>query len=117
MIVLSFGFSFAPGSARAPAPPLWDSCLGPDRGVFAVYIEQKFDDVAVLHHIFLALGALQALGLYVRHAEIAGGKIAVFYHAGTDKDALEIRMDLAGGLRRTGAPADCPCAAFFFAVR
>ena len=44
----------------------------------------------VLHHIFLALGALQALGLHVGHAVTAGGEVVVFHHAGADEAALKI---------------------------
>ena len=67
-----------------------------------LYVEQKLDDIAVLHHILFAFRALKALGFYGLHIEIARGKVIVSDNAGADKAALKVGMDFAGGLRRFG---------------
>ena len=79
-------------------------------------VEQELDDIAVLDDIFLALGALQALGLDGSIVEVVGLEVAVADDAGTDETALEIAVDLTGSLRGLGALADGPCAALLLAV-
>ena len=79
-------------------------------------VEQEFDHVAVLHNVLLALGALQALGLDSGIIEVVGFQVAIADDAGADEAALEIAVDLTGGLRSLGALADGPGAALLFAV-
>ena len=78
-------------------------------------VEQELDDIAVFHNVLLALGALQALGLDGGVIKIVGLQVAVADDAGADEAALEITVDLAGGLRGLGALADGPGAALFLA--
>ena len=67
-------------------------------GIF-LHVEAEVDDVAILHDVVFAFDADEAF--------FAGrGYAAVFYEVievhdlGTDESALEIRVNLAGGLRR-----------------
>ena len=73
-------------------------------------------NIAIVDNVFLALGALQTLGLDGGVIEVVGFQIAVANDAGTDEAALEIAVDLAGSLRCFGALADGPCAALLLAV-
>ena len=79
-------------------------------------VEQELNDVAVLDDVVLALGALQTLGLDGGVVEVVGFEVAVADDAGADEAALEVAVDLTGGLRSLGALADGPCTAFLFAV-
>ena len=79
-------------------------------------VEQELDHVAVLHDVLLALGALQALGLDSGVIEVVGFQVAVADDAGADEAALEIAVDLTGGLRSLGALADGPGTALLLAV-
>jgi len=79
-------------------------------------VEQELDHIAIVDNVFLALGALQTLGLDGGVIEVVGFQIAVANDAGTDEAALEIAVDLAGSLRCFGALADGPCAALLLAV-
>ena len=82
----------------------------------SLHIEQEFDHVPVLHHVFLAFGVLQALGLDGGVVEAVGLQVGVVDDAGPDEPALEIAVDLAGGLGGLGALADGPGTALLFAV-
>ena len=79
-------------------------------GGSGLYIEQEVDDVAVLHDIFLAFAADQALGL-------GGGHGAASLHVlkgddfSPDEAALKVGVDLAGSLGRLSALLDGPCTA------
>ena len=87
------------------------------RGCSSVlHIEQELDDIAVLHDILLALGALQALGLDGSVIEIVGLEVAVGDDAGADEAALKVAVDLAGSLRSLGTLADGPGTALLLAV-
>ena len=79
-------------------------------------VEQELNDVAVLNDVFLALGALQTLGLDGGVVEVVGFEVAVADDAGADEAALEVAVDLTGGLRSLGALADGPSAALLLAV-
>ena len=64
-----------------------------------LYIEQEIDDVAVLHHIFLAFAADLALCLGVGHGAEA---LQVFKgdDLGADEATLKVGVDLASCLSR-----------------
>ena len=75
----------------------------------SLYVEEEFHDVAVLHDVFLALGTDEALFLAGRDRAVLDERF-VRHDGGADEAALEIAVDLAGGLRRLGALLDRPCA-------
>ena len=68
-------------------------------------VEQELDDVAVVHHVLLALGALQALGLHRRVVKAALGQGVVGDDLGPDEAPLKVGVDLARGLGCLGALA------------
>ena len=75
-------------------------------------VEQKFDNVTVVHDVLLALGALQALGLDGGIVEVGVLQVFVRDDLRTDEAALKVAVDLAGSLRGLGALPDGPGAAF-----
>src|SRR5207248_3204896 len=78
------------------------------------YIEEEVHHVAVVHHVFLAFDAQEALGAR-RGLRPLREKLVPPDHLGPDESALEIRVDDARGLRRPGSLADDPGAAFVLA--
>ena len=86
------------------------------RGRISLNIKQELDDVAIVHNVLLALGALQTLGLDGGVVEVVGFQIVIADDAGADEAALEVAVDLTGSLRSLGALADGPCAALLLAV-
>ena len=74
-------------------------------------IKQELDDIAIVHNVLFALGALQTLGLDGGVVEVVGFQIVIADDAGADEAALEVAVDLTGSLRSLGALADGPCAA------
>src|SRR5689334_9872374 len=85
-----------------------------DRPRSALHGKPKVDDVAVAHDVVLALEAelprLAALRLAAEADEVL-----VRDHLGADEAALDVAVDLAGGLERRGPAADGPCAALVLA--
>ena len=61
-------------------------------------VEQELDHIAIVDNVFLALGALQALGLDSGIIEVVGFQVAIADDAGADEAALKIAVDLTGGL-------------------
>ena len=78
-------------------------------------IEAEVDHVAVLHHIVLALAAQQPLLLGGGHGA-AGDHLGEVDGLGTDEAALDVGVDLAGGLRSLRTLDDGPRAALVLAV-
>ena len=76
-----------------------------------LHIKQEVDDVAVLHDVFLAFGAEQALCLGGGHVA-AGLQILKGHSFCADKAALDVRVDLAGSSGSLGALGDGPCTDF-----
>ena len=68
-----------------------------------IHVEQKFDNVTVVHDVLLALGALQALGLDGGIVEVGVLQVFVRDDLRTDEAALKVAVDLAGSLRGLGA--------------
>ena len=79
-------------------------------------VEAEERHVAVVHDIVLALGADEAFLLGDGHAA-AGFQVVERDDLSADKAALEVRVDLAGGLRRLRAARDRPGAALIAAAR
>ena len=84
--------------------------IGQQEFLHGLDVEQEVDDVAVLHDVLLALGADLALGLGGGHGT-DGLQILEGDDLGPDEAALEVGVDLAGGLGSLGAPLDGPGAA------
>ena len=78
-------------------------------------IEAEVDHVAVLHHIVLALAAQQPLLLGGGHGA-AGDHLGEVDGLGTDEAALDVGVDLAGGLRSLRTLDDGPRAALVLTV-
>ena len=79
-------------------------------------VEAEERHVAVVHDIVLALGADEAFLLGDGHAA-AGFQVVERDDLSADEAALEVRVDLAGGLRRLRAARDRPGAALIAAAR
>ena len=62
-----------------------------------LYIKEEVDDVAILHHIFLALTADKTLGFGVCHSA-ASFHILKSNDLGADKATLKVGVDLTGCL-------------------
>ena len=72
-------------------------------------VEAEEDDVAVLHHVLLALAAHEALFLGGGH-RAAGHQVVERDDLRADEAALKVAVDFAGGLRRFRTLRDRPCA-------
>ena len=70
-----------------------------------LYVEAEVHDVAVLHHVFLALDRKLAC---LAHGALAseGHIVVVLYHLGTDKALFEIGVDNACLLYTSPSPRD-----------
>ena len=86
-----------------------------DRFSVCLHVEAEVDHIAVLNDVLLALAAEKALLLRGGNAA-AADHIVEIDRLGTDKAALDVGVDLAGGLRRLGAVFDRPGAALVLAV-
>ena len=87
------------------------SCNGRQR---SLHVEAEVDHVAVLDHILLALGAQQAFFLGGGHAAAAGHHLVEVDGLGPDEAALDVGVDLAGGLGSLGALFSTVCIRNFF---
>src|SRR5207245_5260489 len=74
----------------------------------------EVDDVAVLHDVLLALETQLPCLATLRLAPVAD-EIVERDHLGADEPALDVAVDLAGGLERRRAAADGPRAALVLA--
>src|SRR5215472_10630235 len=92
---------------RGPAPARGDS---EGFTISGSHVEAEVRDVPVLHDVVLALDAHLPLGLELR---FRAGRLEVLdaVDLSPDEAALDVAVDLAGGLARDGAAADGPCAA------
>ena len=72
-------------------------------------VEEELDNVAVLHDVLLAFGTDETLFLARGDRAVCDERL-VRHDGGADEAALEIAVDLAGGLRRFRALGDRPCA-------
>ena len=81
---------------------------------FSLYIKQKLDDIAVVHDVFLALGALQTLGLDGGVVEVGVLQILVGNDLGADEAALEVADESYRQPQGLGAALDGPGAALLF---
>ena len=64
---------------------------------FLSYVKPEQHHVAILHHIFLAFAADEAL-LFCRGHRAVGDQILIRNHLSADEAALKIRMDFSGCL-------------------
>src|SRR5947208_16535080 len=76
--------------------------------------EPEVDDVAVPHDVLLALEAQLPRLAALRLAPVAD-ELVERHHLGADEAALDVAVDLAGGLERRRAAADRPGAALVLA--
>ena len=72
-----------------------------------LHVESEERDVAVLHDVVLALAAHKALFLGGGHAA-AGLEVVEGDYLRADEAALEVGVNLPGGLGGLGAPGDGP---------
>ena len=82
---------------------------------FSLYVEPEQSDVAVLHYVVLALAPDKTLFLCGGHGA-AGLEVVKGHYLGADEAALEVGVDLAGGLRGLGPPTDGPGPALVLAA-
>ena len=75
--------------------------------VCTLHIETEVGDIAILHHIVLALQTEQAL-VPGGGDGAAGLQILKGHDLGTDEAALDVGVDLAGGPGSLGAAGDGP---------
>ena len=75
--------------------------------MLSLHIKEEVDNVAVLHHIFLALTANKTLCFGICHSA-AGLHIGKGNDLGTYKAALKVGVDLTGSLGRFGSFLDGP---------
>ena len=98
--------------ARKKAGPAGPVLLGRQR---SLYVEAEVDHVAVLDDVLLALAAQQSLFLCRRDAAAADHVVEID-RFGADEAALDVGVDLAGGLGSLGALFDGPGAALVLTV-
>ena len=80
-----------------------------------LHVEPEQDNIPILYHIFLALGADQALLPGGGHGA-AGHQVLVGDHLGPDEAPLKVGVDLAGGLGSLSALGDGPGPALVLAA-
>ena len=107
-------FASAPRGIDAPKgagrfAPMWSRRITSVhwQGTDPLHIEAEQDNIPILDHIFLALGADQALFPGSGHGA-AGHQILIGHHLGPDEAPLKVGVDLTGGLRGLGPLFDGP---------
>ena len=79
-----------------------------------LYVEEEFDDIAVLHNIFFAF-ALHKAFFFCCVPGTKSDKVVVFDDFCADESFFKVGMDCAGSFGSFGAFFDGPGATFLFA--